>query len=90
MVAAAAEQYRIDTGDWPASLDDLLDEGPPGLGPYLRDRVLRDPWGRRLLYSLDPDGRGFTVFSLGRDGRLGGSGADADIDTVVSDPIPQK
>jgi hypothetical protein len=84
-VAAAVEQYRIDTGHLPASLDDLPDEGPPGLGPYIKASLSRDHWGRALLYSVDPDGRGFTVFSLGRDGRLGGSGADADVGRALPD-----
>jgi general secretion pathway protein G len=84
-VAAAAEQYRNDTGHWPALLDDLLDEGPAGLGPYLHGRDVHDVWGRRLFYGADPHGRGFTVFSLGRDGRLGGRGVDSDIGNAVPD-----
>ncbi|MBL8262097.1 MAG: type II secretion system protein GspG [Xanthomonadaceae bacterium] len=89
-VAAAVEQYRIDTGYLPMSLDDLLDEGPAGLGPYIRGPLSRDHWGRALLYSVDPDGRGFTVFSLGRDGRLGGRGADEDVESAMRDQIPRK
>lgn len=89
-VAAAVEQYRIDSTRLPSSLDDLIDEGPPGLGPYLRRGELRDLWGRALLYSVDPDGRGFTVFSLGRDGRLGGRGADEDVESAMRDQIPRK
>lgn len=79
MVTAAIEQYRIDTGHWPKSLDDLLDDASPGLGPYLKESSLRDRWNRPLFFGRDPDDRGFTVFSLGRDGRLGGRGADEDV-----------
>jgi hypothetical protein len=41
------------------------------------DRII-DAWGRRLLYSVDDDGI-ISVSSLGRDGKPGGEGLDADI-----------
>lgn len=37
-----------------------------------------DGWGRPLLYSVDENGV-ITLSSLGRDGKSGGSGADADV-----------
>lgn len=37
-----------------------------------------DPWGRELLYEKSPV-KGFRILSLGRDGKPGGSGEDADI-----------
>ena len=75
----AVEQYRTDTGTYPPTLERLLDEGPPGLGPYLRKDMLVDPWGRPLFYRVEKDGRAFVVFSLGRDGRLGGRRSDEDM-----------
>lgn len=39
---------------------------------------INDAWGRRLLYSVDEDSV-ITLSSLGRDGKPGGEGSDADI-----------
>lgn len=89
-VAFAVDQYRSDVGRLPASLQVLLDDDPPGLGPYVRAGALRDPWNRNLYFGRDPDGDGFVVFSLGRDGRPGGEGADADIAASRPDQIPRK
>ena len=90
MVAASVDQYRSDVGRLPASLQILLDDDPPGLGPYVRAGALRDPWSRNLYFGRDPDGHGFVVFSLGRDGRPGGEGADADVAASGPYQIPRK
>jgi hypothetical protein len=39
---------------------------------------ITDGWHRPLLYRVTPDGV-ITITSLGRDGKLGGAGEDADI-----------
>lgn len=90
LIASTVALYRADTGQWPASLDALTLSDGPGLGPYLSRRQLLDPWGRALFYRVDPDRRGFVVFTLGRDGRLGGAGADADLQRGLRDQIPRK
>ena len=47
-------------------------------GGYL-DRVPKDPWGNPYQY-LNPGNNGeIDVYTLGRDGRPGGEGIDADI-----------
>ena len=47
-------------------------------GGYL-DRMPRDPWGNPYLY-LNPGNNGeIDIYTLGRDGRPGGEGPDADI-----------
>lgn len=89
-IASTVELYRADTGQWPASLDALTRYDGPGLVPYLSRRQLFDPWGRALFYGVDADGDGFVVFTLGRDGRLGGAGADADLQRGLPDQIPRK
>lgn len=89
-VVSAVELYSADTQSFPASLDVLVRADGPGPGPYLRPRDRYDPWGRALFYRVDPDRRGFVVFTLGRDGRLGGAGADADVQRVSPDQIPRK
>ena len=85
--AFAIEAYRSDNHVYPPSLEALCESGPAGLGPYLRARSLKDPWGNALFYRVDGDGRGFVVFSLGRDGRMGGRGVDTDISESVRLPV---
>jgi hypothetical protein len=55
--AAAARQYRHDTGSWPAALDDLLQ----GEHSYIdwRPQVLIDPWGHP--YGLRPAADGVEI-----------------------------
>ncbi len=42
------------------------------------DNSIDDGWGRNIIYMIGPD-HTITLRSLGRDGRPGGSGEDADI-----------
>ena len=88
--AAALDQYRIDVGKYPANLESLLEPGPEGVGPYISDRSLRDPWGRPLYYRVESDGRSFVLFTLGKDGRIGGEDADADFEVHHADPAVSK
>lgn len=61
-------------GRWPGSLPELVaalgDDGWP-----------RDAWGHPILVLTTPEG--VSLVSLGRDGELGGQGADADQAQVV-------
>ncbi len=47
-------------------------------GGYL-ESMPKDPWGNDYLYLYPGNNREFDVYSLGRDGRPGGEGYDADI-----------
>lgn len=85
IVGAAVDQYRADLGKYPADLEQLLESiesEPKWLGPYARKPNLIDPWDRSLYYRVENDGRSFVLFSLGKDGRLGGDDADADVSVV--------
>ncbi len=77
---AALDTYRLDMGDYPDSLQGLV-ENESGRaawnGPYLRRDVPLDPWGNEYVY--DVDGRSFTLVSYGADGERGGEDVDADI-----------
>jgi len=65
------QMYMLEHRAYPPSLTVLPErEG--------HDNRLTDGWGRPLLYSVDEDGI-ITVSSLGRDGKPGGDGRDADI-----------
>ena len=72
MLGLSVERFRKDTGRLPVSLEEMI--LPIGLGPYLREWQLKDPWERPLYYRVDADGKDFVLFSLGADGRLGGEG----------------
>ena len=77
---AALDTYRLDVGQYPDSLEGLVenDSGRAAWnGPYLRREVPLDPWGNEYVY--DSEGRGFTLVSYGPDGERGGEGDDADI-----------
>jgi len=50
------------------------------VGPTLRgDGNLVDPWGHAYVYDQPAGNKPFEIRSLGRDGRPGGEGQDADI-----------
>lgn len=78
--------FYIDIGRFPTSAEGLpaLMSSPSGAsdwnGPYLSsEEGLVDPWGRSYLYEETDGDAGFAVRSLGRDGRRGGDGEDADL-----------
>lgn len=81
----ALDQYRVDTRRYPSTRQGLValtekpaDE-PRWQGPYLTRTVPLDPWQRPYVYR-SPGARGdYDLLSLGRDGRPGGDGEDADI-----------
>ncbi|TGX43174.1 type II secretion system protein GspG [Sphingomonas naasensis] len=86
-INAALKMYRLDNGNYPTSEQGLkaLVEKPtaapvPGswaTGGYLSAPAL-DAWQKP--YEYQSDGASFTIRSLGRDGKPGGEGVDADID----------
>jgi general secretion pathway protein G len=83
----ALKFYRLDNFAYPTSeqgLEALVTKpADPNIrnwkpGGYL-DRTPKDPWGNSYLY-LNPGNHGeIDVYTLGRDGRPGGEGLDADI-----------
>ncbi|MFL5542615.1 MAG: type II secretion system major pseudopilin GspG [Longimicrobiaceae bacterium] len=89
MLSLALDQYRLDNHAYPATDAGLAalrtasaaGGAPNWRGPYLRRPVPNDPWGRPYLY-LSPgraNPQGYDLYSLGRDGREGGDGEDADL-----------
>jgi general secretion pathway protein G len=90
MLGSAIDAYRLDNDEYPTTEQGLAalrakPETSPAprswRGPYLRRDVPMDPWGRPYLYRspgvANPEG--FDLLTLGRDGREGGEGEDADI-----------
>lgn len=85
-IGAALETYRHDTGQYPASADDLaaLARMPASRpwnwrGPYVLRPIPTDPWRHAYVYRPDESGGGYTLLSYGADGRPGGAGEDADL-----------
>jgi general secretion pathway protein G len=77
---AALDMYRLDAGEYPDSLEGLVenDTGRASWnGPYLRGALPADPWGNDYVY--ESGSRDFTLISYGPDGEQGGEDDDADI-----------
>jgi len=90
LLSVALDGYRLDNGNYPTTDQGLaaLRDKPtrPPLpsnwrGPYLRKAVPVDPWGRPYLYRFpgEKNAGAFDLESLGRDGKVGGDGEDADV-----------
>ena len=78
----ALDQYRLDNRRFPSA-----EEGLAAVQPYFKKNLPNDPWGRPYVYRV-PGQRGeYDVFSLGRDGKPGGSGEDADIGLNTSSEV---
>lgn len=81
----ALDQFRLDVGRYPTTEEGLqaLVVAPSGearwSGPYLKKSVPSDPWGRPYVYQQPGTHGDFDLVSLGKDGRPGGSGEDADL-----------
>ena len=78
--------FYIDMGRYPTEAEGLaiLIQPPPNTdawnGPYINTaEALSDPWGRDYLFEAAENVNGFSIRSLGRDGREGGDGEDADL-----------
>lgn len=86
-ISAALKMYRLDNGGYPTTTQGLkaLAEKPttPPLpsnwsGEGYLGEVPLDPWGNPYAYTST--GSAFTLQSLGKDGKPGGEGLDADLD----------
>ena len=90
LLSLALSAYRLDCDAFPTTEQGLealrtaptVGELPNNWrGPYLSRLVPLDPWGR--AYTFVSPGRvnpsSFDLYSLGRDGRPGGEGEDADV-----------
>lgn len=81
----ALDQYRLDTGHYPATEQGLgaLVNRPASEsrwdGPYLKKAVPSDPWGNPYVYRQPGEHGEFDLLSYGKDGQPGGSDQAADI-----------
>jgi general secretion pathway protein G len=87
LIGTALDNYRLDNGGYPLTAQGLgaLRAAPGGAttwrGPYLRKDVPLDPWGRAYMYRSpgERNPNGYDLSTLGRDGKVGGTGEDADL-----------
>ena len=99
IMSLAIDNYRLDNDEFPTTqqgLDALRTPATSGTpsanwrGPYLRQAIPLDPWGRAYVY-VSPgiaNPTSYDLYTLGKDGRLGGTGEDADI-TAWNGPVSQ-
>ncbi len=83
-LSMAVESYYLDTGTTPDSLQQLVEESGTESGwngPYVKASLLKDPWGRDYEYVNPGEHGDFDISSLGADGRPGGDGKNADINS---------
>jgi general secretion pathway protein G len=99
ILSLALDAYRLDADAFPTTeqgLDALRavpvsgDAPTNWKGPYLRQLVPVDPWGKPYVF-VSPgvaNPNGYDLYTLGKDGRAGGEGEDADI-TSWNGPVRQ-
>lgn len=86
----ALDSYRMDNDTYPTTSQGLAalrvkpvtgDAPRNWRGPYLRKDVPLDPWGRPYLYVAPgiENPTSYDLYTLGRDGKAGGSDEDEDI-----------
>lgn len=81
LLETSLDTYRLDLGEHPASLDELVKSEKKGWdGPYLPKAVPLDPWGNPYVYSVPGEnGAPYKLMSYGKDGREGGEDDNKDI-----------
>jgi general secretion pathway protein G len=99
ILSLALDAYRLDNDAFPTTDQGLealrtmpVSGTPPAnwKGPYLRQLVPMDPWGRPYVYIAPgiANPNSYDLYTLGKDGKSGGEGEDADI-TSWNGPVHQ-
>lgn len=87
---SALDSYFLDTGKFPTPQQGLAalrvrQEGSSRWnGPYLKKDIPSDPWGNPFVYRTPGRNGGYEVISYGADGKEGGEGDNADINSWES------
>lgn len=87
---SALDSYFLDTGKFPTPQQGLTalrvrQEGDAKWnGPYLKKDIPADPWGNPFVYRTPGRNGGYEIISYGADGKEGGEGDNADINSWES------
>jgi general secretion pathway protein G len=90
----AVDMFKMDTGRYPTEEEGLvaLIEKPADVegwatGGYLKGtKIPQDAWKHDFVYQLNPEsGKPFVIISYGGDGKEGGEGYDADLNSTDVD-----
>jgi|GEM_PF-3395746 len=76
-IDGALEDYKLDINSYPSTLLELVEDDDSHsmwMGPYLREKLLKDPWGQNYHYQYLPDRKGYQLYTLGSDYAIGGDG----------------
>jgi general secretion pathway protein G len=89
ILSLALDSYRLDNDSFPTTQQGLealrsvpsADPPPNWKGPYLRQLVPLDPWGRPYVYTSPglSNPNAYDLYTLGKDGKPGGDGEDSDV-----------
>ncbi len=85
MIETALDAFRLDVGRYPTTQEGLkvLWKNPGNIknwdGPYLPKPIKTDPWGHPYIYKCPGEHGPYDLYSLGADGKPGGTGENADI-----------
>ena len=85
--STALDAFYVDCERYPTTQEGLaaLRDRPEGAekwnGPYLKKEVPMDPWGHPFVYRAPGRSGGYEILSYGADGREGGDGDNADINS---------
>jgi general secretion pathway protein G len=96
ILGLALDAYRLDNDYYPSTAQGLaalraVPAGEPAVrnwrGPYLKKAVPLDPWGEPYRYRSpgEANPESYDLLTLGRDGRVGGTGEDADLTSWTAD-----
>ena len=83
-ISMSVESFYLDTGSTPSDLDELVNQ-PAGIkgwnGPYIKNSLLKDPWGQPYQYQVPGEHGDFDIQSFGADRQRGGEKNNADINS---------
>ncbi len=70
----AIVEFWLDTGELPGQLNDLYHDTnhPMWMGPYVKERELKDPWGQSYRFNASINHMSYQLFTLGADQQYGG------------------
>lgn len=93
-IKTALEQYNLATGEYPTTEQGLNalwrapSPAPPNWdGPYIDSPNFVDPWGNPYVYRHPGTHYGYQydLYSMGKDGKVGGTELDSDITNWVEE-----